>query len=299
MKKILPFLFALVMLASPNANAQTDTLAQNEHQMKIPEPTGKWVSDFAGLLNEIEQQQVARKLKQFADSSSTQIAVITVPVAWRGDEVIEEYSIRLAEKWKIGQGGKAGEKKNNGIIFLIVGSPTDKKGKGIRIEVGYGLEGVLPDSRVKQIQTQTIVPNLVAKKYFAAIDQGTDALIRYSQGEFKADKKTSEDDGSDTLAGFMVILIIIIIVIIVLRQSRKNRRSGGGGGGSSPMFLPFFFGGGGGGSSSSGGGGSSGSTDWNSGGGGGGGEFGGGGASSGWDSGGDSGSSDSGSSSDN
>ncbi len=139
---------------------------------KVPEPTLRAVSDFAGLLDGAAQARIEGKLRAFRDSSGNQIVFISVPVAWRGEETIENYSLKIAEKWQIGR-----KKEDNGVIFLIVGTPQDTAGRGVRFEVGYGLEGTLPDALCKRIQLETVVPRLQAGDYPGAVDQGVDALI--------------------------------------------------------------------------------------------------------------------------
>jgi uncharacterized membrane protein YgcG len=145
----------------------------------IPSPTGKAVSDFSNLLTVEQEDSISRKLMTFYDSTSNQIAVVNVPVAWLGNKTLEEYSIELANSWKLGS-----KKNDNGVLFLIVGTPEDKVGRGLRFEVGYGLEGKLTDLMCKDIQTKYVVPELKNSDFYKAINQGIDAIIEVIRFEY-------------------------------------------------------------------------------------------------------------------
>jgi uncharacterized protein len=233
-------------------------------QAQVPEPTLRAVSDFAGLLDAGTQARIEQKLRDYRDKSGNQIIFISVPVAWRGDETIESYSLKIAEKWQIGR-----KKEDNGVIFLIVGSPQDTTGRGVRFEVGYGLEGALPDAICKRIQIETVVPRLKAGDYSGAVEQGTDTLITVLGGGTLPQQKEEDSGSIPPLAILFFGFVIVIIILRILASTTTGRRSYWGGG--SGWSSGGFWGGGGGGGFS--GGGSFG---------GGGGSFGGGGASSGW-----------------
>ena len=110
-----------------------------------PRPKGR-VSDYTGTLTAADTGALESTLAEFERATTNQIAVLLIPTL-AGDS-LEDYSIRLAEKWKIGQEGR-----DNGVILLVV--TQDRK---IRIEVGYGLEGVLPDSLAGDIIRRVIAP---------------------------------------------------------------------------------------------------------------------------------------------
>jgi uncharacterized protein len=232
-------------------------------QTQVPEPTLRAVSDFAGLLDEGTQARMEQKLRDYRDKSGNQIVFISVPVAWRGDETIESYSLKIAEKWQIGR-----KKEDNGVIFLIVGSPQDREGRGVRFEVGYGLEGTLPDAICKRIQMETVVPRLQAGDYTNAVEQGSDALITVLGGGTLPRRRGAHARSTSSSSTFEVILWIFFVGIWIYALIRRGRTFSGSGRGWS---TGGFWGGGGG--WSGGGGGSFG---------GGGGSFGGGGASSSW-----------------
>jgi uncharacterized protein len=227
--------------------------------LNLPELTGR-VVDLTGTFSDSEKTGLETLLSKYENLSGNQLVVAMID-SLEGDS-IEDYSISLAEKWKIGFKGK-----DNGIIILV--AKNDHK---MRIEAGYGLEGVVTD-----LESNLIINNIM-KPYFQKNDfySGVRAAI------YQIGKLTGADLGQDTDlpeinntskkhdSGNVIIIIIVIIFIIFSFISNKARRRGYSiRGGRSNTFGGF--GGFGGGSGSSGGGFS-----------GGGGSFGGGGASGSW-----------------
>ncbi|MEJ2884455.1 TPM domain-containing protein [Pedobacter sp. GR22-6] len=235
-----------------------------------PAKPNKLVNDYTGSLSSDQVQRLEQKLVAFDDSTSTQIAIAIVKSV--GDYDINEYALELGRKWGVGQAGK-----NNGIMILV--AIGDRK---ISIQTGYGLEGVLPDIYAKRIIENEIKPSFKAGDYFQGLDNGTDAIIKYTKGEYKNENPKSNRKGGGASSIGIIVLIIIVIIIIL-------RRGGGGGGGgqviggrgvADALFWSMLLGGGrssgggwGGGGRSSGGGGFGGF---------GGGSFGGGGSSGNW-----------------
>ncbi|SFS61816.1 uncharacterized protein SAMN05660206_103293 [Sphingobacterium wenxiniae] len=251
----------LVMLTS------TLVYAQN-----LPEAPNHLVSDYTGTLSRAEINALERKLLDFEDSTSTQIAVVLVPTTDGYD--VADYTVRLAKKWGVG-----GKKYNNGIVLLAA-----IQDRAVTIQTGYGMEGALPDVIAYRIIQNEIKPYFRQENYYRGLDKATDAIIAYTKGEYKADPKKEGEGG-----GIPIIFIIIIIFVII---SLISRNGGGGGGnvmsgkGSSDIFWWTLLnslgkGGSGGGGSGFGGGGFGGGSGGGFGGFGGGG-FGGGGASGRW-----------------
>ena len=230
----------------------------------FPKLTGR-VTDAAGVLPADTVTALEAKLKALEDSTGTQLVVATVPDL-QGYE-IDEYGYQLGRAWGIGQKGT-----NNGAILLI--APAQRK---LRIEVGYGLEGVLTDAVSSRIIRQAIVPRFKAGDIAGGVAAGADQLIALlqlppeEQAAFAAQAKAASADQGDSPGwGALVWLIIIIVwIIIASRRGSRGRRSGpvilwgpgiggnwsGGGGGGGGGFGGFSGGGG-----SFGGGGASG--DW-------------------------------------
>ena len=223
------------------------------------------VTDVAGVLSPEEKQALERKLVAIDDSSSNQIAVVILPTL--DGNPIEEYATKLFREWGIGN-----KKTNNGILLLI--AIQDRK---MRIEVGYGLEGAIPDITSINIIDNDLKPAFRAGAYYDGIDKATDNIAKAAVGEYKVTReKKSKGKGSN------IILFIFILFIIVSILSKKG--GGGsniGGGGFSDIATGMLLGqllGGGGRSGGGWGGGDSGGGF----GGFGGGSSGGGGASGGW-----------------
>ena len=232
------------------------------------------VNDFGKLLEPFQRQALEQKLRNYNDSTSSAIVIITVPDLQGYD--IAEVALKYLRDWGIGVKGK-----NNGVVILV--SKAERKA---RIETGYGMEGVLPDILAKQIIDQRMVPFFKDNDYYAGFDNAIDAIIQAAAGEYKADPKQGKGKPS---IGSIILLVVIFIIIIFIFSGK-----GGGGGGSymsrkgSRSFMdavPWFLlgsmmgsGGRGGGFGGGGGGGFGGGGFGGFGGGGGGG----GGASGGW-----------------
>lgn len=241
----------------------------------FPQKPNTLVTDYTGTLTSDQRQTLENKLVAFNDSTSTQIAVVLIKSV--GEYDIAEYATKLGRNWGIGQKGK-----NNGILMLI--AIGDRK---VTIQTGYGAEGAVPDITTHEIIENDITPNFKQGNYYAGIDAGTNSLIKYMKGEYKAPAKAKQQAVGG--GGSVLILIIIVVVVIIL-----IRRGGGGGGsqviggrgGASPFWWFLLGNALGGGGRSSGGGGFGGFGGGDSGGGGfggfGGGSFGGGGSSGSW-----------------
>jgi len=144
--------------------------------VNIPVPRG-YVNDYGNMISSSAEADLAAKLKSFEESDSTQLVVLTVP-SLEG-EPLEDYSIRVAEAWKIGQ-----KAKDNGILFLV--SREDRK---MRIEVGRGLEGKLTDLTAGRIIDLVVKPKFKAEDYDGGFTAGVSALIDATRGEFTADRR--------------------------------------------------------------------------------------------------------------
>lgn len=238
-------------------------------QNLLPKPsTPQLVTDNAGILSPEQKAALEQKLVAFDDSTSNQIAVVIIPTL--DGYPIEDYATKLFRDWGIGN-----KKTNNGILLLI--AAQDKK---IRIEVGYGLEGAIPDITAINIIDNDLKPAFRSGNYYEGIDQATNDILKAAAGEYK-EKRVKKSKGKGNSGG--VFLIILIVIFIVLRSGRGGGGSNIGRGGVSNfaegMLLGSLLGGGFGGGSRGDSGGFGGGGDF---GGFGGGSSGGGGASGGW-----------------
>lgn len=214
------------------------------------ERLSRYLTDETNSLSEREQQVLEQKLSAYDKATSTQVVVVII--AGLGSESIESAALRIAEENGIGR-----KEKNNGVLLLV--AKDDRK---LRIEVGYGLEGVLTDVLSGQIIRHEIAPRFREGYFFEGISAGVDAIILATQNEYVADKNDRPSKGMN-----LVPIIFIILLFLYFSRNRRQRFMGG-------AVPPIFFPGGGFGRGSSGGigGGFSG----------GGGSFGGGGASGNW-----------------
>lgn len=224
-------------------------LQAQAQEVRIPLVTER-VTDFTNTLTPQEIRELESSLARFEDTTSTQLVVVMLPTI--GGESIEDFALRTAEANRIGRKGK-----DNGVLLLIA-----KEDRQMRIEVGYGLEAVLPDGLCGQIIRREIIPHFREGNYFAGIRAGTEAIMRATQHEYKAEPRSKEKD----LSWLVPIVFFILFGILSAYNRRRGRRLMRGG------RLPVFYGGGWGGGGGGGFGGFSG----------GGGSFGGGGASGKW-----------------
>ncbi len=225
------------------------------------------VTDLAGLLTPDQRASLESRLQAFERTKGSQIAVLIVPTT--EPETIEQYAIRVAEAWKLGRKGI-----DDGVVLAVA-----RDDRTLRLEVGYGLEGVLNDATAKRITSEIIVPAFKQGRFYEGINAGVDRIIRVIEGEPLPPPQRStahRDSGIDPLLLLLVFLLLGSLLVNVLGQSQQGRWSNTGRRyGRSGYYGPGGWGGGGSGGGF-GGGGSGGGF------GGGGGGFGGGGASDRW-----------------
>jgi len=203
---------------------------------KLPDVTGQYVNDYVGWLSQQEINNLNKMLRVYEDSTSNQFLVAIFPDAQ--GYAVEEFSIRLAEKWRAGKKGR-----DNGLLMAIF-----REERAIRIEVGYGLEDVIPDAIAFQI-AQSLIPSYFKENnYYQGIYQGLRALIEAAAGKYQG----VPGDQSEGDYNWMPLIIIVILLILFARGRKYSGGSSGGWRNSGPFFGGF--GGGFGGSSRSGGG---------------------------------------------
>jgi uncharacterized protein len=216
-----------------------------------------YANDYTSTFTKSELYTMNSSLKQFDDSTSNQLLFLMIN-SLQGYP-LENYTYETAAKNKIGA-----QKKNNGVLFFV--AKDDRK---MRIEVGYGLEGALPDALASSILRNDVRPYFKKGEYYAGVSIGLDAIMKATRGEYTNDNETDENE-----IKFPFVYIILILIFISLFRKRGGR---GRGGGLLPWLIISSMGGRGGGRSSWGGsGGGFGGFS------GGGGSFGGGGASGSW-----------------
>ncbi len=265
MKRYIVFIFLLFTFC---AGAQSDPGIPAK-----PSPP-KLVNDYTGTLTTHQVKALEDKLVAYDDSTSSQIAIVIIKTLGRYD--ISEYALKLARDWGIG-----GKEFSNGILILV--ALDDHK---MRIEVGRGLEGAVPDITAKAIMDNSMTPQFREGNYYRGLDMATDDIFAAAAGEYKAPADYGKKKSKGSGLGFGSIIFLIVLFLLI-----GGLGSGGGGRGNGGMMsaagwiIGSMLGSGthrGGGWSGGGGGGG-----WSGGGGGGfggfgGGGFGGGGASGSW-----------------
>ena len=229
-----------------------------------PKPPG-YFNDNAGVVSKQRALEFNEQLAQFERETSNQI-VVAVFRKMESTSSIEDYTQRVAQAWAVGQA----DRRNGAVLFVFI---DDRK---MFIQVGYGLEGSIPDITAFDITERHIKPRFRSNDYEGGLATGIDLLMKAARGEYTGSGKTVAEEGGDENGGASLTLTILFILLLIYLSTRRSKRrrgyrySGAGG-----PFIGGWTGGGGGWSSGSSGGGFSSFS-------GGGGSFGGGGAGSSW-----------------
>jgi len=170
--------------------------------LDIPRLQG-YVNDYAGMISPSAKSKIEEELRAFERSDSTQIVILAIP-SLEGEN-IEEFGIRVAEAWKIGQQGK-----DNGVLFIV-----SKQERKIRIEVGRGLEGKLTDLMAGRIIDQVIKPRFKQADFDGGFITGVSALIDGTRGEFKAEQGPVQrrQKGFPPFLTFLLFFGIFILIL--------------------------------------------------------------------------------------
>lgn len=229
----------------------------------LPPKPAAYFNDLAGVVPAAVASALDGKLRQFERETSNQIVVAVFP-KMETESSIQDFTYRIAESWGVGQK----DRRNGAVLFVFV---ADRK---MFIQVGYGLEGALPDAIGKRIIAEEIAPAFKAGRYDAGLTAGVEAMIQATRGEYRGSGKTAgEGDDESGLPGLLILGVILLFFFLSsLKRGRRGTvyRSSGRG-----LASPVFWGSGGSGWGGSGGGGGGGFS-------GGGGSFGGGGAGGDW-----------------
>jgi len=191
-------LFALWLCAAPVHAWE----AGSDGLLPIP-PLRERVTDLTSTLAPTDAQALTAKLAAWEQQTGNQLAVLIVPTT--KPEPIEAYSIRVADAWKIGRKGQ-----DNGALVVV--AKDDKK---LRIEVGYGLEGVLTDATSRRIIAETIAPFLRQNQFAQGINAGVDQIIAVvNKGEPMAAKPAAKPQARSG-GGFPIEMLLIVVFVVV------------------------------------------------------------------------------------
>lgn len=225
--------FFTFLLCAANALAE---------DVQIPAPTGDiYVQDFAHVLNETEKVELVNLGRSLENRTTAQVAVLTVPTI--GDRTIEEFSVEAFRKYGIGN-----KKENNGVLLVLA-----MKEQKVRIEVGYGLEGRIPDGKAGRILDQYAFPSLKNQQPNIAVVGTYKVLVKEVLAEYgvKGGEQTAPKNEGIGIPPWLLIIIVVVVAFLDFKFF---------GGTLTYLLLSILFRGGGrgGGGSRGGGGGSSG-----------------------------------------
>ena len=211
----------------------------------IPPAPQQFFNDYAGVVSAPTVERLNRTLEEFERATSSQVVVAIYP-KMQSDSSIEDYTVRVAQSWKVGQ--KATD--NGAVLFVFT---QDHK---LFLQVGYGLEGALPDARCRQIIAREITPRFKTGDFDGGMTAGVNAILAATRGEYKGTGQTAASGANSASSArpfifFGVFFLIIILSRVFGRRGGTVYRRGG-----YSTYGGWGGGGGGGGGGFSGGGGS-------------------------------------------
>ncbi len=251
--RLRPIGLALLLAAAGGARASE----------AIPPAPAAHFNDYASLVSAGTASALDAKLDQFERATSTQIVVAIFPKL-ESDSSIEDYTVRVAQAWHAGIKGK----DNGAVLFIFAQSHQ------VYLQVGYGLEGAIPDAVAKRIIADEMVPSFRRGDYDGGVTAGVDAIMAASRGEYHGSGRTVADNRSRGFPPVMIFAFVLFIIVLSVMRRQASMYHSGGRRGFGSVIVPMIFSGGGGGFGGGGGGGGGFS--------GGGGSFGGGGAGGSW-----------------
>lgn len=197
---------------------------------ELPPAPRSLVTDLSGTLSAQQIQHLERKLVNYNDTTSTQIAVLVTNDLMGYD--ISDFAQRIGQAWGVGRQGK-----DNGVVIVV--KPKTASSSGLaRVEVGYGLEPVIPDITARHIVDYEMIPHFRNDDYFSGLNAGTDVVMAMAAGQFSADEY--EKNNSSGGGSLFVPILILIIVIVMIRRSKGGYYNTGRG--SLPLWTALWLG---------------------------------------------------------
>ncbi len=195
----------LLTLLSGLATAQNYPAQSNPPRM---------VNDFAGIISASDEAVIEQVLRNYNDTTSTQIAVVTVSSL---DGVTpSEYATELAHRWGVG-----GKSKDNGVLMLVKPKSGSERGE-VFIAVGYGLEGAIPDAAVSKIIQDVVIPNFSKGAISQGVYDAVQLLMGLAAGEYTADDIASGGGVSDSTIVFITLIAIFILSTFFRRSPNST-----------------------------------------------------------------------------
>jgi uncharacterized protein len=227
-RRTVRLLVLAVSLAAASARA-------DRYDEQIPEKPARYVTDRASVLGPGVAEALNEKLAQFERDTSNQI-LVWIDRRLPEGFTLEDFTVRAAQKWGAGQ-----KQTDNGAILFVF--PDDRK---VRIEVGYGLEGAIPDVTAKRIIDDEVVPRFRGGDFSGGVEAGANALMAAARGEYKGTGRTQAEGRRRTsvVAGCLPWILIFGIFFLLpwlLRRNRNYRTFRGDGWSSGVGGFPIIF----------------------------------------------------------
>ena len=197
-------------------------------QIAVP-PLKAHVTDLTGTLSADQVAGLERTLQAFETKKGSQVAVLLVPTT--APEAIEQYTLRVAEQWKLGR-----KKVDDGAILVVA-----KNDRALRIEVGYGLEGALNDATSKRIISEYITPHFKQGDFYGGIAAGIDRMIAVIDGEPLPPPKASHEGEANGIGQYVPILFMLVLVVGSVLRAVLGRFTGALATGGAAAWLAWLF----------------------------------------------------------
>jgi uncharacterized protein len=177
--------------------------------------SGQWVTDQGDFFSSSEERQLNGLLRGYADTTSTQIVVVTVQNL--GGKPAADFALTVGRDWQVGQSGK-----DNGVVILM-----SREEREVFIATGYGIEGAVPDALAGRIVRNIMIPRFREGNFFQGVVDAISVILSAASGEFDAEKFQDEERSERGIPPG----VLLIIIIIVFRVISGIRHGGGGAGG--------------------------------------------------------------------
>lgn len=184
-----------------------------------PDPQ-RLVNDLAGLFTPAQVADLERVLVAFDDTTSNQIAVVTVKDL--EGYAASDYATRIGIDWQVGS-----SEFNNGIVLLVKPKTMDSSGQ-VFIAVGYGLEGAIPDAYAKRIIENELIPHFRNNDYYGGVEAACEVLMKLASGEISEPRDMDDEDIEVFMTVFFLGLLFLVIFIIILKNDGNNGGHNGG-----------------------------------------------------------------------
>lgn len=196
------YLIIILLFSSLNINAE-----------EYPKPDG-FINDFANVMQLDDKQELNKYIYLLKQKTGAEIAIATIPSI--GDETVEQYAVKLFEKWRIGEKGK-----DNGVLILLT-----VKERRIKIEVGYGLEGVITDGKAGEILDTMVIPYFKKNNFSKGLFSGSLEIVRLVAKEYNVDLNIKEQKNikqDKPESNFVLDLLILIFILFFIFRGRGRR----------------------------------------------------------------------------